>query len=255
VLKPPAVRRAELIDCAQGLFLEKGYERTTINDVIAATGLSKGAFYHHFRAKEELLEAITERFGRQALTSAAGARDDVGLNALQRLNRVLAMGREWKIEHLPQLRAMFITLLRPDNLVLYHRICNAVFQAMEPPLTAIIEQGVREGVFDVIDARTTADALLRLAEGRRAIVVEALATAEAGDVDLAVRRMMVRVRAEEQIADRILGLAPRSVTLIGDPAELQVLLVGWLQGQDADPDAIDRAARVAAAADAADRIA
>ena len=65
MLKAPAVRRAELIDCAQRLFLTRGYERTTINDVIAATGLSKGAFYHHFRAKEDLLEAIAARFARR----------------------------------------------------------------------------------------------------------------------------------------------------------------------------------------------
>jgi AcrR family transcriptional regulator len=61
VLKAPAVRRAELIDCAQRLFLTRGYERTTINDVIAAAGLSKGAFYHHFRSKEDMLEAIAEQ--------------------------------------------------------------------------------------------------------------------------------------------------------------------------------------------------
>ena len=58
VVKAPAVRREELIDCAQRLFLAQGYEKTTINEVIAATGLSKGAFYHHFRSKEDLLAAV-----------------------------------------------------------------------------------------------------------------------------------------------------------------------------------------------------
>ena len=62
MIKAPAVRRAELIDCAQRLFLAKGYERTTINDVIAATGLSKGAFYHHFRAKEECRSGVSSSF-------------------------------------------------------------------------------------------------------------------------------------------------------------------------------------------------
>ena len=87
VIKAPAVRRAELLDCAQRLFMQKGYERTTINDVIAATGLSKGAFYHHFRAKEDLLEAITRRFGQQALAQVATVQDDGSLNALQRIDR------------------------------------------------------------------------------------------------------------------------------------------------------------------------
>ena len=167
VIKPPAVRRAELIDCAHRLFLEKGYERTTINDVIAATALSKGAFYHHFRAKEDLLEAIAARFSEQAVGQAAGVQGDASLNALQRLNLLLAATREWKGDHLPELRAMFTTLLRPDNAVLYHRIVGAVFEAMAPTLTAVIEAGQADGMFDVADAGVAAEALLWLGEGRR----------------------------------------------------------------------------------------
>ena len=70
------MRRLELVDLAQRLFLERGYERTTVNDVIDAAGVSKGAFYHHFRAKEELLEAIAERFARQSLKAMGAVRAD-----------------------------------------------------------------------------------------------------------------------------------------------------------------------------------
>src|SRR5215470_12302949 len=100
VVKPPAVRRAELIDVAQGLFLTRGYERTTINDVISATGVSKGAFYHHFRSKEELLEAISARFAHESVGFIQTLRADPGLDALQRLNLLLSLGRDWKREHI-----------------------------------------------------------------------------------------------------------------------------------------------------------
>jgi len=227
VIKAPAVRRAELIDCAQRLFLAKGYERTTINDVIVETGLSKGAFYHHFRAKEDLLEAIAARFAEQSLAYATAVQSDVSLNALERLNKLLAMTREWKAEHLPQLRAMFTTILRPENAVLYLRIVNAVFAAMAPKLASIIEQGVSEGVFDVSDARTAADALLWLSNGRQALMIEAIASAESGAVDRAVDLIFRRVRAEEAIIDRILGVAPGSVQLIGSKAYLKALISAW----------------------------
>lgn len=227
VIKAPEIRRAELIDCAQRLFLAKGYERTTINDVIAATRLSKGAFYHHFRAKEDLLEAIAARFAEQSLAYVAQVQSDASLDALQRLNKLLAMTREWKAEHLPQLRAMFTTILRPENAVLYLRIVNAVFSAMAPKLTSIIEQGVAEGIFDVPDPRTAADALLWLSNGRQALVVEALASAESGDIDSAVELIFKRVRAEEAIIDRILGVPPGSVQLIGSKAYLRTLIAAW----------------------------
>jgi AcrR family transcriptional regulator len=118
VLKAPAVRRAELIDCAQRLFLTRCYERTTINDVIAAAGLSKGAFYHHFRSKEDLLEAIADRFARESLGFTQALQADSSLGALQRLNRLLSLGRDWKREHIAELRAMFTTLLKTENAVL-----------------------------------------------------------------------------------------------------------------------------------------
>lgn len=227
VLKAPAVRRAELVDCAQRLFLSKGYERTTINDVIGATGLSKGAFYHHFHAKEDLLEAIAERFAQQSVAYATDVQEDASLNGLQRLNTLLAMGREWKEEHLPQLRAMFTSILRPENAMLYQRIVNAVFLAMAPMLAAIIETGKREGVFDVSDARTAADALLWLSNGRQRIVVQAMAAAESGDVDAAAELLFRRLKAEEAIVDRILGLPIGSVELVGSSEFIRSLIVAW----------------------------
>jgi AcrR family transcriptional regulator len=227
IVKAPAVRRAELIDCAQALFLAKGYEKTTINDVIAATALSKGAFYHHFRAKEDLLAAIAARFAGQALAYAETVRDDERLDALQRLNSLLAMTREWKAENLVQLRAMFTVLLRPENAVLYHRIVGAVFAALSPTLVAIIAEGEAAGVFDVADVQLAAEALLWLGEGRRALVVEAMARAEAGDVEGATAMLLRRIRAEEATVDRVLGLPPGSVQLAGSEAYLRSLLAAW----------------------------
>lgn len=44
------------------LFLEKGYENTTIQDIIQSlNGLSKGAIYHHFNSKEEILDVLVDR--------------------------------------------------------------------------------------------------------------------------------------------------------------------------------------------------
>ena len=51
-----------ILDAAFRLFIEKGYERTSIQDIIDQLGgLSKGAIYHHFKSKEDILAAVTER--------------------------------------------------------------------------------------------------------------------------------------------------------------------------------------------------
>ena len=228
VVKAPAVRREELIDCAQRFLLVQGYEKTTINDVIAATGLSKGAFYHHFRSKEDLLEAITDRFTRESLAFVTGLSADQSLDALQRLNALLALGRDWKLEHIRELRAMFTTLLRPENAMLYHRIVEAAFKVLAPALAAIIAQGAAEGRFDVGDPRIAADTLLWLGNGRRPIVMEGLTMAET-DVEAGVSLMLDRIHAEEAIIERILGLKPGSIDVMGREADLRALVVAWNQ--------------------------
>jgi AcrR family transcriptional regulator len=226
VLKAPAVRRAELLDCAQRLFLTRGYEQTTVNDVIAATGLSKGAFYHHFRAKEDLLEAIAGRFARESVGFIEALQAESGLDALQRLNRLLSLGREWKRGHIPELRATFATLLDPQNATLYHRIIEAVSGVLAPALAQIIAQGEAEGVFDAGDPALAAEVLLGLANGRRALVVAALDLAES-DLDAAMVMIESRVRAEAAIADRLLGLKAGAVDLLGPPAVVRAMLVDW----------------------------
>jgi AcrR family transcriptional regulator len=226
IVKAAPVRRAELIDVAQRLFLQKGYERTTINDVIEATGLSKGAFYHHFRAKEDLLEAIVQRFTRQALAGVEAL--DPSLDALSRLNTLLAMSREWKAEHVDELKALLNNLLAPENVLLFHRIANAGFAVITPRLAEIIEDGNRQGVFDAPDPPTTAEVLMHLAEGRRAPVILAMNLAESGRLDEATVLIMRRVRAEEAVMDRLLGVAPGSVRLVASEQEIVEVIRAWI---------------------------
>jgi AcrR family transcriptional regulator len=229
VLKAPAVRRAEMIDCAQRLFLTRGYERTTINDVIAAAGLSKGAFYHHFRSKEDMLEAIAGRFAEESVGFTRALQADRSLNALQRLNLLLSLSRDWKREHIAELRAMLITLLYPQNAVLYHRIVGAASAVLAPALAEIIEQGETEGVFDAAgEPQMAAEVLLGLSTGRRTLVIAAMAEAE-HDVEAGLAMIVERVRAEEAVINRLLGLQPGAVDLMGPPSALREMMFDWNQ--------------------------
>jgi AcrR family transcriptional regulator len=194
--------------------------------VISATGLSKGAFYHHFRSKEDLLEAITNRFVRESVGFIASLQTDPKLDALKRLNLLLALGREWKREHIAELKAMFTTLLNPQNALLYHRIIDAVAAVLAPALAQIIAEGEAEGVFDAGDPRVAADTLLWLSNGRRGSVMAALAMAET-DVEAGLNIVVERVRAEERITNRVLGLPAGGVDLLGSEAVVRDMLVGW----------------------------
>ena len=67
--KHPEETVGRILDVASRLFLEKGYEHTSIQDIINNLGgLSKGAIYHHFKSKEEILIAVTDRMTENPIT-------------------------------------------------------------------------------------------------------------------------------------------------------------------------------------------
>ncbi|HVV94801.1 MAG TPA: TetR/AcrR family transcriptional regulator [Hyphomicrobiales bacterium] len=60
--KPPEVRRGDLLAAATRLFLDKGVDPTTIDDIVAAAGVAKGTFYLYFSSKDDLVAALRARF-------------------------------------------------------------------------------------------------------------------------------------------------------------------------------------------------
>jgi AcrR family transcriptional regulator len=65
--------RAQLIAVATRLFATRGYDGTSIEAVLAESGVSRGSLYHHFKSKEELFLAVMEEVGAQATGPAADA--------------------------------------------------------------------------------------------------------------------------------------------------------------------------------------
>lgn len=67
-------RRAAIMDAAQRCFLRNGYQRTSMADIIAESGLSAGAIYGYFTGKQELIRSVAERIldARRAELESAG---------------------------------------------------------------------------------------------------------------------------------------------------------------------------------------
>ncbi|CAN7452970.1 TetR/AcrR family transcriptional regulator [Bosea sp. LjRoot237] len=214
IVKRPDDRRNEILDAAQALFFERGYERTTVNDVIAQIGISKGGFYHHFSAKEDLLEGITARLAQDAVARVRDILEDPSLDALTRLNGFLARSRQMKVEDAPKLRAAFDVVFRPENLLLYHRINAASIAVMRPVLTGIIAQGKTEGVFAVPDPEAAAEIILHLGASTHDAVARTIAAMGTAEEDAAIAALDRRFQFQGIAIDRILGLPDGSLTIV-----------------------------------------
>ncbi|MET2826487.1 TetR/AcrR family transcriptional regulator [Mesorhizobium shangrilense] len=236
VIKHPELRREELLDQAQALFLTHGYDRASLNDVIAAAGVSKGAFYHYFASKEALLEALAERFARQALAGVQDILDDPGLDPLNRLNGLLAQSRQAKVEAAAEAWALFETMFRPENLVLFHRINLAASASFSPLLVKIIRQGVEDGTFRTFDPEGVADMVMQFGMATHGVVAKAIASGSDADMDVAIETLEKRVRLYEIALDRILGLPDGSIR-ISEPGYVRAVMTARRRTVEQAPSA------------------
>lgn len=88
--KYPEETVQKILDAALNLFLEKGYEQTTVLDIVEDMGgLTRGAFYHHFKSKEEVLDALGDKlfFDNNPFEKA---KQQANLTGLEKLKYVLA---------------------------------------------------------------------------------------------------------------------------------------------------------------------
>jgi TetR/AcrR family transcriptional repressor of nem operon len=65
VVKQGAETRAHILNAAEALIFAHGYAGTSVDAILERTGLTKGAFFHHFPAKQDLARALIERYARQ----------------------------------------------------------------------------------------------------------------------------------------------------------------------------------------------
>jgi len=88
--KYPEETVQKILDVSLRLFLEKGYEKTTVQDIVDHLGgLSKGAIYHHFKSKEDIFIAASDYLFSQDNTDEWGAiRDNPNLTAIQKARQL-----------------------------------------------------------------------------------------------------------------------------------------------------------------------
>ena len=74
-----------ILDTAQKLFMEQGFDQTSISQILEATQIARGTLYYYFSSKEEIMDAIIERTIERAFTASQALADNRELTVLERL--------------------------------------------------------------------------------------------------------------------------------------------------------------------------
>lgn len=156
------IKRKELLTSAENVFLQKGYEQANVDDILKASGISKGAFYHYFKSKEDVLAASIENLLDEAVAFLQPTVDDPGLGALEKFKTFMEQKSAFQTTKL-EYAALLGKLMQSG--VFQQKYMMAMTQKMVPLFAKIIQQGTDEGVFDVAYPSETADILLRAIVG------------------------------------------------------------------------------------------
>src|SRR5581483_7932541 len=141
-----ADKRNEILDAAQRLVYTKGYERMTIQDILADVRISSGAFYHYFDSKPAVLEAFIERIRQEVERPLLPIVRNPEVPALQKLQRFFDTLDQLRIAHKADVVALGRVWYTDENAIVRQKVDEAVIKQRAPLLSEIVRQGVREGV-------------------------------------------------------------------------------------------------------------
>lgn len=139
--KYPEQTVKRILDVSCRLFREKGYEHTTIQNIVEELGMSKGAVYHHFKSKEEILDRLNSCFYDE-IGWFKGIRLDPSLSGLEKLKEIIwfSLSDERKRE-----LDKFLPYSENDNPRLCQLVLKASMDSTAPLFAELIGEGVKDG--------------------------------------------------------------------------------------------------------------
>lgn len=194
--KHPEERRQEFIEAAEALFLEKGYQGTSVSDIVDRVGVAHGLFYYYFDSKENLLDAIIEGMVRESRRRLEAIVDGDG-TPLEKYHRfvqqmfVLKKDKPYLVGYMIQDR----------NRLFYHKWMQRSLNEITPMLADIVEQGVATGCFDTEYPREAVEFIFN---GMRFFL--------SAPEELQGEALRTKMLAAGDMMERVLGAEPGSIT-------------------------------------------
>lgn len=141
ITKEANIRRDEILDMAEKMFLEKGFEQTSTNEIASAIHIAKGTLYYHFKTKNDMMNAIIERriaYMISELNEIASKKE------IPYTERILMVFKKAKFSDLNSEQSLEYIHSNENNL-LHTLMEEAMIEAFTPILIQLCEEGIQEG--------------------------------------------------------------------------------------------------------------
>lgn len=142
-VKEGEVRRREILVAARELFVKKGYEQTSVNDILKIVDIAKGTFYYYFSSKEEVLEAIILDIVEEGARRAENVLKDTSIPLVNRIMMAI-MSQAPEFEGSNEIKE---EIHKVENTKLERLYLRAMLKRMTPVLENPVLEGIDRDIF------------------------------------------------------------------------------------------------------------
>lgn len=195
IIKEPEERKSDILKASIRLFNEKGYEKTAVSDIVKAAGIAQGTFYIYYKNKEDVFIAALENKSEKVIEKIIEVQKKSNLNAVEKINLITKL--EFDINR--EQDDLILQLHLEKNTGIHLQFVINAINKLIPIYTSVIEQGVKEGLFDTKYPKEAAEYML----------VATKFMFDPGIFHTNLEDLKIKCKAAEDISERILG-APKN---------------------------------------------
>jgi AcrR family transcriptional regulator len=145
ISKNPEERKAELVDAAERMFFERGYEQTAVSDIVKSVNVAHGTFYYHFKSKDDILEAVINRYNTVIEKEMIRILQNDSRNAVQQFKDLIEMFLNFRVRRMNQ--QMVEYLHGEETAALHQRIAQRLIRSITPYIIHVANKGLSQGIF------------------------------------------------------------------------------------------------------------
>ena len=150
-------KKDQILDTSLQLFMKKGFDATSISDILSQLDIARGTLYYHFESKEAIMDAIIERLLNQVLekieklmTNDSLSQTEKFMGYFSSINLTQLTGDEEIVDYFNQ----------PQNALFHEKSNRLLIKKLSPVLAQIISEGMESGLFDTPYPAETAELIL-----------------------------------------------------------------------------------------------
>jgi len=201
-----------IMDVALNLFYKQGFNNTSVEKIVTDAHVSKGAFYHYFKTKDAVFEAIVKNFFDDGMEALRLIAEDKNLNALEKFQKLLSWPNNFfdlKYFNIPQAIKVGAVMVQIDSTDLFDKLREYTAERLHPYLLTIFKQGANERVFQIEYPEETCEFYVEYVTNFKRKMFKMMKDGPMTKAKISI--VFHQIKFLESMMDKLLGVSPGTI--------------------------------------------